>query len=242
MSKQLTRDLKELIEAYFQEGKNNNRNRQTLSKKSGVSHNTITRILQEETIPAFETVLSLLQVVRPDDYLALLKKHFPNISPFDSNEAKIWDKNELIKLFESDEVTFLIFCKAGKSHGISRQFVAAKFGEFGSAKLKHLLDLNILKECDNTITWSKNVVLNVNILAKLVQKSVGVFCELDKGRTNSYGIDWYVEGLSEEGYKKLLKLQTCYAKDMAAIINKHPGQLDVTTLALTFCDGKEDTK
>lgn len=84
MKKGMLEELAQVINTYIAGHKS--RNLRSLSVRSGVAYATLRRIVQKETVPNMETVLSIMQyITNKEDGIHFLKKHYPGFGAFLKN-------------------------------------------------------------------------------------------------------------------------------------------------------------
>ncbi len=223
MNLSLMTELKSSIEGYILA--RNTRTRQSLSRRSGVSHNTISRILKLQQNPTYETAYNILQVTEPSGFIGILKNHFPDIGHYndldESSTKKTYQGNELSRAF-TDNTSFSIFCLAARKSGITRAAIKENFGLQGQHIVDKLISHGILLEEHDRIICSRDVILDISLLTRALDRSLKMFSEIPKH--DKFGLDWYAEGVNDEGYQALWELQKNYIERAKQIVSSSPGK------------------
>ncbi len=177
--KKLTKELKELVEDYLNTRKG--RSRQTLAKETGIAYNTITRILQLETVPSFESAYALLKVVADTGKIqSFLEVHYPSVYALMKDQIQEMNRAgsdfgglELDEVF-SDTVGFAVFCLAAGAAGISFEQVESSYGNAGRLKLTQMLENGFCEEINGRVKLKQSVILDHRVLSRGVRRSLDI--------------------------------------------------------------------
>lgn len=202
--------LKNLVEQYL--GARKGRSRLTLAQESGVSYNTITRILMNDCSPSFESVAKLLRTVTTEDAaFQFLRQQYPDFADIVNTRtireaktggAQICDAEGLEVSIQS-RTRFEIICLALRPSGVQHSELQNLFGASCHRHLHDLLNLQVLREengrylCERFRVQSSDDVhvAITHILSSLVERHR----ELDQCHGN-----FETAGLNEDGLKAVL--------------------------------------
>ncbi len=142
-------DLKTRIEGYI--GSRKGRSRLTLAQESGVSYNTITRILLNDCSPSLDSVLKLLKAICPEnEALAFIDKHYPDLKDYikqctQSPASKAALHHEFSAALKG-RTSFEILCLCARPNGSHTQEIYSLFGSSGLKNIEQLLNVQLLTE------------------------------------------------------------------------------------------------
>lgn len=219
--KKLTRELKELVEVYLNARKG--RSRQTLAKETGIAYNTITRILQMETVPSFESAYAILKIVAdPARVQSFLETYYPAVFELMRDQVQSMNDTgaefgglELDEIF-SDTLGFSVFCLAAKRQGgTTFEEVERSYGMLGRAKLVQMLDSGFCEEVNGRIKMKANVILDHRVLSRGIRRTLDI---VDGHRRNTpYLLSWFCHGLNDKGVTASLECLRAFKKEISTI-------------------------
>lgn len=218
-------DLKELIDAWLKDRAT--RNLSLLSRQSGVPYPTLRRVYQQENSPTLETVLALLNVVAPaDSALGFLNEHFSTVSHWVGKLVKGLDTqiaggdfNEELR----DRISFAIVTLAS-SGGTSFEAIDQKFGEYGLAKLRRLLELEVLYEKEGLLRcrYENFAVLDPRLILEQIKHTVDLF-DINQIGGPAVCAQLHTDGLSDAGVTELNDRLLKFEEDLQQVFAAHKG-------------------
>lgn len=228
--KKLTRELKDLVETYLSARKG--RSRQSLAKDTGIAYNTITRILQLETVPSFESSYAILKVVADSDRVqSFLETYYPSVYSLVKDQVQAMNESgngfgglELDEVF-SDSLGFLVFCLAASVEGTVADEIEENYGKIGRMKLEQMLENGFCQEINGRVRLKTTVIMDHQVLSRGIRRTLDI---VDSNRRNiPYLLSWYCLGLNEDGIQKATECAKGYKKEMMAIFLDKANQGDV---------------
>lgn len=221
----MLKDLKDLIDAWLKD--RSTRNLSLLSRQSGVPYPTLRRVYQQENTPSLETVLALLNIVTTtDSALSFLKTHFSTVGAWVGKLVKGLDSNFTAADFNEelrDRISFAILTLASAG-GTSFEEVDHRFGEYGLAKLRRLLEIEAVYEKDGQLhcRYENFVVLDPRLILEQIKHTVDLFDFSQLGKS-AVCAQLHTDGLNEAGVRELSQRITEFEEDLQRIFTHHRG-------------------
>jgi hypothetical protein len=218
-------DLKELIDAWLRDRPT--RNLSLLSRQSGVPYPTLRRVYQQENSPSLETVLALLNVVTNSEAaLRFLNDHFNSVGAWVGKLVKGFDTQFTTGDFNEelrDRISFAILTLAGAG-GTSFAAIDRKFGEYGLAKLRRLMEIEAIYEKDGTLRcrYESFSVLDPRLILEQIKHTVDLF---DMGQLGDPAVcaQLHTDGLDDVGVNELSQAILEFEENLRRIFSSHRG-------------------
>lgn len=203
------------IQNHLNQFKNESIGIRKLSEKSGVHQRTLKRLLAQENRPGYQTLVrlytSLVEISGGQLSLSNLPKkvstEIEKRSPVSLSQSMQYSEEASEEMLY-DKVFAEIYCLASMSP-ITTEYIQYRYGANGVETAERMLDLGVLKYTksrsyttgDKQIEFSPKLVkrLGINLVEKYSKTE-----DVDLAQKNL--IAFYAEGLSEEGYRRWLKI------------------------------------
>ena len=221
----MLKDLKHLIDDWLKD--RSTRNLSLLSRQSGVPYPTLRRVYQQENSPTLETVLALISVVAPgDNALSFLNQHFSSVGSWVSKLVKTLDTqfpsadiNEELR----DRISFAIITLAS-AQGTTRALIEKKYGEYGVAKLRRLMEMDAIFEKDDRLyfRYENFSVIDSHLILEQIKHTVDLFDVKQVGET-AVCAQLHTEGLNDAGVAQLARRITEFEEDLQRIFLRERG-------------------
>ncbi len=218
-------DLKQLIDAWLKDRVT--RNLSLLSRQSGVPYPTLRRVYQQENSPTLETVLAILNVVATSDSaLSFLNLHFSTVSNWVGKLVKGLDAhitggdfNEELR----DRISFAIVTLASAG-GTSFEAIDQKFGEYGLAKLRRLMEIEVLYEKDGILRcrYENFSVLDPRLILDQIRHTVDLF-DMQQLGSQAVCAQLHTDGLDDIGVSELNERLLKFEEDLQKIFATRKG-------------------
>jgi len=126
----------------------------TLSTKSGVSYNTVKRVVSGEVEPSLETAVNLIRVLYANDQAKeIMVTYFPEFGQWINTAIKNEDmaNGEIDDEITGDFITFHLFSLALTRTGVMLGKVEKLYGGAGLDRVALLIDKGLLTEKDEVV-------------------------------------------------------------------------------------------
>jgi transcriptional regulator with XRE-family HTH domain len=215
-----------------------------LAQKMDLNSRTLTRLLEKENRPTYQTLLkiyhhiyqtiefSILEKSAPTIVIKEIIKHCPDIkNQVSYNLPKI--DNELLY----DRCFSEIYIHAGCG-AISKEFIQFRFGVIGLETLEKMIELQaiILTRNGQYAIGPNQPRFSAEIIKRMGISITEKYSDTDKGEiAGSNFSGFYAEGLTEEAYDKWLAIDERAFKEKIQVTkeNKNKGNFKVFTYMVT---------
>lgn len=215
-----------------------------VAKETGLNPKTIRRLLARTNKPTHQTLYKLYSIfLNEDNYSKLLEKCPPIIkerisdyNPCDQSQ-KEKSNREFLDQLKREPLMAELYVLAGTGP-LNKGAIAFRYGQYGLEVLERLVSCDLLVEVDKeTFGLSKNCpIFDGHALKYLGEYFVRRFSKADNTQVqNENMINFYAEGLNEEGKQAWLKIDTqaFYKKVEIAKDPKFRGKTPVFTFTAT---------
>ena len=215
-----------------------------LSQKMDINSRTLTRLLEQENRPTYQTLLkiyhtifqtkdfSLLEERAPEQVIKEIKKHCPDIKDQVSVSLPKID-NELLY----DRFFCELYVQAGCGP-ISKEFIQYRFGVIGLETIEKMIELQaiILTKNNQYIIGPNQPRFSAEIIKRMGLSISEKYSNPKNGEVagSNYSA-FYAEALSEEAYDKWLAIDERAFKEKVQVTkeDKNKGSLKVFTYMVT---------
>jgi len=215
-----------------------------LANESGLNQKTIRRLLACENNPTYQTLFRLYSIFLEDNNLESLTEKCPEvvaqkIKDYNPCGEEVEDSSavNLLEMFKKEPLLSEIYILSTVGP-INRNALAFRYGQYGLEVLDRLVESELLQEIErDTFTVSKNCPdVNGECLKFLGEHFSHRFAKPGNSELHDQNIiSFYAEGLSKEGMKEWLKVDTeAFYKKLE--ISKNPkfkGDIPVFTYTTT---------
>lgn len=205
-NKTVSEALKFYIDRYL--SLNHKRSRHTLSKKTGVSYSTLTRILAGQGETSFEQAVKIMKEVAVlEDLDLFVKRHFPDTyNVLDAFESRTYRSQGLIQAVTQRQ-SFELLTLASHEVGLSIKLVTERYGSYGLELCKDLTESGVFEyDADHEIYRMDNYPSNnLEVLISTIKSSLDNFYDIAK-RTTHYHLTWYTNRVNENAISKIRKI------------------------------------
>lgn len=218
-------DLTNLIDEWLKD--RSSRNLSLLARQSGVPYPTLRRVYLRENSPSLETVLALLNVIAStDNTLQFLARHFHSVGGWVQKLVRGMDTqiagpdlNEELR----DRISFAIITLAS-ARGTTISAIERRFGEYGVAKLRRLLEMDLLYEEGERVRLRMEnfSVIDPRLILEQIKHTVDLFDLSQIGETAACA-QIHTDGISGEGVDALSRRISEFEEDLQEIFKKYPG-------------------
>lgn len=215
-----------------------------VAKETGLNPKTIRRLLARANKPTHQTLYKLYSIFFEEDNYSRLLERCPQVvkericdyNPCDQSH-KEKDNKDFLDHLKREPLMAELFVLAGTGP-LNRNAVAFRYGQYGLEVLEKLLTCDLLVEVDKeTFELSKNSpTLDGHALKYLGEYFIRRFSKADNTQVHNENIiNFYAEGLNEDGKKAWLKVDTeaFYKKVEIAKDPKYSGKIPVFTFTAT---------
>lgn len=237
--KQVSDDLKQKLSEYHDAKKGI----KAMSALMGVHEKTLRRLIDCENRPGYQTLLKIYRALyhtnsdttvlelMPEHLATYIKKYKPK-----EEQAGVNVNLDVDSEMQKNPVFCEIYCLAATG-GVSREFIAYHYGQYGETVLTRMVSLDVVVPIDKY-----KYILGTNqasITAETIKSvSLHLIDRFFKPSNTTIGHNYhsfYAEGLNEKGYQEWLKIdQQAYLEKVkiAKDPNNH-GQIKAFTCSST---------
>ncbi len=200
-----TAQLKKYIDRYLEE--RNGRSRQTLSKKTGVSYSTLSRISTLECETTFEHAVHILKEVASDvERQAFIKQYYPaTFAALAGEESKYVGKEDASNLLQ-DRLNYELFTYSCHKGGLEKAFVNSQYGLSGMTACNNLVENGLLRFDERANAFrADNLTINVDLVKNLLRSGLENFSAVAATSDRIYS-KWFSERLNPDACLELFKV------------------------------------
>jgi hypothetical protein len=205
----------------------------SLATLAGIHYSTARRILQNENLPTYETIVAILGVVDKNANLtSLLSRQYPDgnnrlISAFKSNPVDLSFFRGL------DSLSNLIFAFLINSRDSSMEEINKEFGNAGLKALNTLVERGLVESTDGVL---RPKMREICLTAPFDVMNM-ISSHLDHTNMENIGNSMGLAGIlwdctTIDGYKKILKISTEALASISNVMKECPGQVPVYSTCL----------
>lgn len=211
-----------------------------LAKETGLNPKTIKRLLAGENKPTYHTLFKLYSVLldEPNGECLLQKcpkviaKEIKDYNPVESKETS-FQQSDFLAFIQKEPLLIEILILAGTGP-LHKSKVAYQFGQYGLELLEKLIQKGFLKEVEKEVYGHTKNVPNFDgeTLKFMGNYFVHRFFKTENADLkNQNVINFYAEGLNEEGKQKWLEIETksFYEKVKLANDPQYQGKIPMFT-------------
>lgn len=226
----LAQEIREKIESWLTDEPGHSI--KDLALKAQVHYSTVRRILQNETIPSYSTLASIISIVDKNaDLRYLLSLQFPKLTDIVSTfRQTVLTEPQFNGL---DSLSLHLFSFLTNYRDSNEEEIKKEFGNAGMMALKTLIDKELV-EMDQGIIKPKlrdvritGLLDTLNLIKSMVQHTNVTNIENDIGMS---GVLW--ECISKEGYKQLIELHSKMMKEIDLIFSRNPGPIPAYSISI----------
>lgn len=215
-----------------------NRNASVLARGAGVSEACIRRILNNNSMPQIENVRKIVSFIGAKDSNEKLFKSIPSeitkhlvfeLSHLGFKELNDYRSIDAFEKFLPDFSHLVIFERSSMGNGISKDEISKMFGQNGSQISNNLISSGLVEEIDNMLV-AKPAFRNHCFSQAIYKHYVGdLIRNFYKDNSQINYIFSVTEGVSAEGYSKVMNIIEQSHKAILQVVQASPGNIPLAT-------------
>lgn len=241
--KQLVEEVQNVFQAWRNE-KPDTRTVAHLSREAGVTDSAVRRLLNQNTKISDDMLYSiLLYIAGNQSFEKMVSKYqsYPSISAWINKHYSYLLKAPVKSSVQEDSVASIIYQNPimfgvymfiSSIPNVTSDFIKEQFGLRGEKELEHLISIGLVTaDGDGYVAKQKDVMFSKEQTVALLPDITRTFLKKDHDH-NSYLLR--VDGISKEGYIKLMGIFDILISQTCEIISSNPG--DIPVVFCSFMD------